>query len=85
MNWGAGYNEPKINYSTFTLQTPYPMYFYLLHEQEYHLFTYSYNNMQVPFSMKPTQYGEIFSKVEIDGITKTVAYANGLTYFIESS
>lgn len=41
--------------------------------------------MQVPFSMKPTQYGEIFSKVEIDGITKTVAYANGLTYFIDST
>jgi hypothetical protein len=56
----------------------------LLSEQEYHVFSYSYNNMQLPLTMEPSEYGEILLEHATDDKTKYAITSNDRTYVIES-
>jgi hypothetical protein len=56
----------------------------LLSEQEYHVFQYSYNNMQIPLTNKPSEYGKIVMQYDDGGKTKYGITSDDRTYFIES-
>jgi hypothetical protein len=56
----------------------------LLSEQETHVFSHSYNNMQLPLTMVPSEYGEVFTKPGTGDKTKYAILSSDRTYQMES-
>jgi hypothetical protein len=56
----------------------------LLHEQETHTFSHSYNNMQLPLTMVPSEYGDILLESHDGENSKYAVNQDGRTYVIES-
>jgi hypothetical protein len=56
----------------------------LLSEQETHVFTHSYNNMQLPLTMEPSEYGRVFVEPGTGDKTKYAIISADRTYLMES-
>jgi hypothetical protein len=56
----------------------------LLHEHETHVFTHSYNNMQLPLTMVPSEYGEILVESHNGKNSKYSILSGDRNYVIDS-